>query len=243
MDEARKAIAEGTELCRRWDREALGWSNTFSVSMAAWGGEPPGPDTLVHGRRAVEIAEEIGDAFSRIIAYSWLALAHSLVGDHEEAMRVADHCLGMIAERGAGLEFEPTVRGVRAEAYRAQGELDQAVEEGELARQLAEERGAVSIGPRTRLVLAEILLARRAAGDIKRAGDLLGEAERLARDLSARPDVAQALRGRAHICAVQEDHEGRDSLLAEALEMAREMDARGLIEQIDADLGEPAASR
>ena len=141
MEEARKAIAEGTELCRRWDREALGWSNTFSVSLAAWGGEPPGPDTLVHGRRAVEIAEEIGDAFSRIVAYSWLSLAHNLVGDSEEAMQVADHCLGMIAERGAGLEFEPTVRGVRAEAFRAQGDLDEAVEEGELALRLVRGTG------------------------------------------------------------------------------------------------------
>jgi len=72
MGEARRAIAEGTELCRRWDRESLGWSNTFSVALAAWGGERPSPDTLVHGRRAVEIAEEIGDAFSRIVGYSWL---------------------------------------------------------------------------------------------------------------------------------------------------------------------------
>ncbi|MDQ2939892.1 MAG: AAA family ATPase [Actinomycetota bacterium] len=241
MDEARKAIVEGTELCRRWDREALGWSNTFNVSLVVWGGEPPGPDTLMHGRRAVEIAEEIGDAFSRIIAYSWLALAHSLVGDPEEAMRVADHCLGMIGERGAGLEFEPTVRGVRAEAYRAQGELDQAVEEGELALRLAEERGAISIAPRTRLGLAEILLDREAPGDIERAGELLDAAERIARDFSARPDVARSLRQRARRCAILGDDDGRDSLLADALDMAREMDARGLIEQIEADLGERTA--
>jgi class 3 adenylate cyclase/tetratricopeptide (TPR) repeat protein len=243
MDEARKAIADGTELCRRWDREALGWSNTFSVSLAAWGGEPPGPDTLVGGRRAVEIAEEIGDAFSRIIAYSWLSLAHSLVGDSEEALRVADHCLGMIAERGAGLEFEPTVRGVRAEAFRAQGDLDEAVDEGELALRLAEERGANSIRPRTRIVLGEILLDRGAPGDIERAAELLGEAERIARDLQARPDVARALRQRARVCAIQGDEGGRNSLLAEALEMALEMNARGLIEQIEADIGERAAAQ
>ena len=243
MGEARRAIAEGTELCRRWDRESLGWSNTFSVALAAWGGERPSPDTLVHGRRAVEIAEEIGDAFSRIVGYSWLGLAHNLVDDHVEAMRVADHCLEMIAERGAGLEFEPTVHGIRAEAYGAQGDLDEAVEEGELAMRLAEERGINSIGPRTRNALAEILLDREAPGDIERAGELLVEAERSARDLSARPDVARALHQRARLCAILGDHDGRESLLTDALEMSREMDARGLIEQIEADLGERAASR
>jgi adenylate cyclase len=241
--EARRAIAEGTELCRRWDRESLGWTNTFSVALAAWGGEPPSPETLAHGRQAVEIAEEIGDAFSRIVAYSWLGLAHSLVDDHEEAMRVADHCLEMIAERGAGLEFEPTVHGIRSEAHRAQGNLDEAVDEGELAMRLAEERGINSIGPRIRNTLAETLLDRETPGDAERAGELLVEAERGARDLSARPDIARALRQRARLCAILGDHEGRDSLLTDALEMAREMDARGLIEEIEADIGERAASR
>ena len=243
MQEAREAIAEGTELCRRWDREALGWSNSFTVSLAVWGGDPPSPDTLAHGRRAVEIAEEIGDAFSRIVSYSWLCLAHNQVGDSEEAMRVADHCLAMIAERGAGLEFEPTVRGVRADSFRAQGELDEAVEEGELALRLVEERGTISIASRTRIILAHTLLDREEPGDVERAAELLDEAERIARDLGARPDIAKTLRRRAHLCAVQGDHDGRDSLLGEALEMARDMDARGLIEQIEADLGEPATSR
>ncbi len=242
MEEARQAIAEGTELCRRWDREALGWSNTFSVALTVWGGEPPSPDTVMHGRRAVEIAEEIGDAFSRIVGYSWLCLAHIVVGEPAEAIRVADHCLAMIAERGAGLEFEPTVHGVRAEARGAQGELDLAVEEGKLALRLTEERGTNSIRPRTRILLAEILLNRGGAGDIGRAAELIDEAERIARDFGARPDVARALRQRAHLFATEGDDDGRDALLTDALAMAREMDARGLIAQIEADLVEPAAS-
>jgi class 3 adenylate cyclase/tetratricopeptide (TPR) repeat protein len=241
MSEARQALAEGTELCRRWDRESLGWTNTFHVVIAASGGEPPGPDTLAHGRQAVEIAEEIGDAFSRIVAHTWLGVAHNLVGDPAEARRAADHCLGMIAERGAGLEFEPTVHRVRARALRAQGDLDAAVEEGELAVRRAEERGIVAYTPAARTDLGETLLDRGAPNDLKRAGEFLKEAESLARDLDALPDVATALRHRARLCAIRGDREGRDALLAEALAMAREMDARGLIEQLQADIAEPAA--
>jgi class 3 adenylate cyclase/tetratricopeptide (TPR) repeat protein len=242
MEEARQAIAEGTELCRRWDRESLGWTNTFAVAIAQLGGEPPGPDTVASGRRAVEIAEEIGDAFSRIVAYTWLGIAHVLVDEPVEARRAADHCLAMIAERGAGLEFEPAALMIRAEACRADGDLKAAVEETELALRLTEERGVTSAVPGQRGTLAEILLDREAPGDLERAGKLLDQAEGLAHDLGMRPLVARALRQRARLCAIQGDQEGRDVLLAEALEMAREMEARGLIEEIEADIGERAAS-
>jgi adenylate cyclase len=242
MAEGRQAIAEGTELCRKWDRESLGWTNTFHVTIALWGGDPAGPETLAGGRRAVDIAEQIGDVFSRIVARSWLAVAEIMAGETDEARRTADHCLEMILERGAGLELESTVRRVRSEAMHAEGDLDGAIEEGELALRLTEERGVKSVAPAVRASVAEILLDRRAPGDLDRAAELLDEAEGLSRDLGSAPGVAAALRRRARLCAIQGDRARRDSLLAESLEMAREMDARGLIEEIEADLAEPAPS-
>jgi adenylate cyclase len=243
MEEARAAIAEGTELCRRFDRESLGWTNTFAVSLAVEGADPAGPETVVHGRRAVEIAEEIGDAFSRIVAYSWLGRAHLLVGENAEAERVADHCLEMIAERGAGREFESMALDTRADARHAQGELDAALDDGKRALRLSEERGVLGMEVSARMTLAEILMDRGRQGDLERAAELLGEAESIARGQGMLPRIVGVLRGRARLCAIQEDRQARDALLDEALRLAREIDARGLVEQIETDLAEGVASR
>jgi tetratricopeptide (TPR) repeat protein len=235
FEEARQAIAAGTELCRRWDRESLGWTHTFPCALATWGGEPGGPDIVAHGRRAVEIAEAIGDSFSRIVAASWLGLAHVAAGDDSEGERILRHCLEMIDERGAGKEFEPSVHSGLAQASNGLGEVDRAAEEGELAVQLADERGVATIAPLLRVNLAEILIERDGAGDLANATSLLDEAQALAEKLEQRPHVASALRVRALLLDRLGDPQGRDAARNEALALAREMDARGLLADLEAE--------
>jgi tetratricopeptide (TPR) repeat protein len=241
FEEARQAIAEGTELCRRWDRESLGWTHTFHCSLVVWGGEPGGPGAVAHGRQAVEIAEAIGDSFSRIVASSWLGLAHIAAGNAAEARDLLRRCLEMIEERGAGREFEPLVRGGLARALADLGELDSAVSECELAIELARKRGVANSAPAARLYLAEILIKRDAPGDLGSASSLLDEAEQLARALGELPNVAQALRIRARLLDRLGDPEGRDRARAEAIALGREMDARGLLADLEAEAASAAA--
>lgn len=231
--EARAALADGAELCRRWDRESLGWTYMFQCAIVLWGGEPAGPETLAHARQAVEIAERIGDAFSRSGAIGWLGMAHALCGEHDEAAPHLDRALELIAERRANLEFEPGLRSFRAERFAARGEMDEAVAEADLVLRLAEERAVVAYLPRMRETAARLLIARGGADDLDRAGALLDEAEELARRLGQRPDVARAGIVRAQLCEASGDAEGAERERAAALELAQEVDARGLMAELE----------
>ena len=242
FEEARQAIAEGTELCRRWDRESLGWTHTFHCALAVWGGEPGGPEAVAHGRQAVEIAEAIGDSFSRVVASSWLGLAHGAAGDAAEAARPLGHCLEMIEELGAGREFEPSVRG--GLAMRSGGISASATVRSRNAssRSTLPASGAwPSTAPALRLYLAETLIERDAPGDLGSASSLLDEAEELARELGQLPHVAQSLGIRARLLDRLGDPEGRDRARAEAISLGREMDARGLLADFEAEAASAAA--
>jgi tetratricopeptide (TPR) repeat protein len=241
FEEARRAIAEGTELCRRWDRESLGWTHTFHCTLALWGAEPGGPEPVAHARQAVEIAEAIGDSFSRVVASCWLGLARGAAGDAAEAPDALHHCLEMIEELGAGRGFEPSVRSGLAHALAALGERDRAVSECELAIELAGKRGVATIAPAVRLNLAEILIERDAPGDLGTASSLLDEAEQLGRELGQLPHVAQSLGIRARLLDGLGDSEGRDRARAEAIALGREMDARGLLADLEAEAAAAAA--
>jgi tetratricopeptide (TPR) repeat protein len=241
FEEARRAIAEGTELCRRWDRESLGWTHTFHCGLALVGAERAVPELVAHCRQAVEIAEAIGDSFSRVVASAWLGLAHGAVGDAAEARDLFRHSLEMIEELGAGKEFEPSVRSGLAHALAAIGERDRAVSECELAIDLAGKRGVATSSPPVRLNLAEILIERDAPGDLGKASSVLDEAEQLARELGQLPHVAQSLGIRARLLDRLGDSEGRDRARAEAISLGREMDARGLLADLEAEAATAAA--
>jgi adenylate cyclase len=233
LGEARRALAEGAELCRRFDRESLGWTHCFHCLLALWGGDPAGADAVAHAREAAEIAETLGDAFSRASASGWLGAVQASVGELDEAERHFERALALIAERSAGLEVEPQVRQWRAAALAASGELERAVAEAELALRLAAERGVRSSDPGVRYSLAGVLIERRSPGDAERADGLLDEAERIAREIGACPDLVWIARARARLCALRGDTNGRERALTEALELARRIDARGLIAELE----------
>jgi class 3 adenylate cyclase/tetratricopeptide (TPR) repeat protein len=237
VGEGRQALAEGAELCRRWDRESLGWTHGYHCLMAVYGAEPAGADTVTHARQAVEIADALGDAFSRAFSCGWLGVAQASIGELDQAERCFDRALALIAERRAGLELEPLVRQWRAEALAASGELQRAVAEVELALRLTDERGASAYSPGARHSLAKMLIERGGPGDAERARTVLDEAEEIAHEIGGRLDLIAIVRARAGLCELQGDPDGRRRALTEALELARRIDARGLIAELDAETG------
>jgi class 3 adenylate cyclase/tetratricopeptide (TPR) repeat protein len=240
--EARQALTEGAELCRRFDRGTLGWTHAWRCTMSTvFGGDPVGRDTLADARKAVEIAEALGDAFSRGSATLRLGAAQAQLGELDDAERCFARSLELIRERGAGLESEPSVHTHRAKARAAAGELDRAVDEAELAVRLADERGVRCYAPWVQHSLAEILIQRGRPGDAERASAVLDAAERIAHEIGARPDQAMVLRARARLCALRGDTEGGERALSDALAMAREMDAKGLIQELEGELPSAAA--
>lgn len=235
--EARQALASGAELCRRWDRESLGWTHSITVGLAYLGGEPPDAGTVAHGRQAVEIADRLGDGFSRVVAHMWLGLALHLTGSQHEALAVLDRCLETIQSRGVGLEYEGFVRSGRAITLEEFGRLDEAVAEAERGLAINGERGVVGNAARVRNQLAEVLIARAGEGDLDRAASVLDENERQARELGDRPDVVKALIVRARLLDRLGDAAGRGRARAEATALAREMDARGLLAELESEAG------
>ena len=98
-----------------------------------------------------------------------------------------------------------------------------------------------TIAPALRLNLADILIERDAPGDLASAGSLLDEAEELARELGQLPHVAQTLGSRARLLDRLGDPDGRDRVRAEAISLGREMDARGLLADLEAEATSAAA--
>jgi adenylate cyclase len=242
LSEARRTLAEGAELCRRWDRESLGWTHGYHCLMAVYGAEPAGNDTVTHARQAVEIAEALGDAFSRAFSSGWLGVVHAMVGELDQARHCFERTLALIDEGGAGLDLEPLVRQWRAEALDASGEHEQAVAEIELALRLTEERGVRAYSAGVRCSLAEMLIERRDPGDAERVEGLIDEAEAVAREIGARLDLVAIARARAGLSELRGDLDGRKRALNESLELARSIDAGGVIAELEAETGPPRAS-
>jgi class 3 adenylate cyclase/tetratricopeptide (TPR) repeat protein len=235
MEEARCAAAEGAELCRRWDRESLGWTYGFMVGMTAQGSDPAGPETVAHARQAVEVAEQLGDAFSRINALHWLGVALLLTGDPAEANRLLESCIGSVESRGAGREWEPGIRGHHADALLALGEVERALEEAETAVRLSDERGVVVLASTVRNTLAEVLIARDRPGDLDRAAAALDQAAQITRDTHQVPDVIRTGITQARLAAARGDGAVREAALAEAESLAAEIDAKGFLAEIEAE--------
>jgi class 3 adenylate cyclase/tetratricopeptide (TPR) repeat protein len=235
LAEARQAIEDGAELCRRWDRESLGWTQTFYVNLARCGAGEFGPETLAHGRQAAEIADTLGDGFSRVVAYTWLGFAQLHCGEPEQANQLLEHCLETIEGRGVGLEYEGMVRSVHARAQAALGEVEAALDEGEVAVRLSDERGVRLLAPVARAHLATTLLERCGEGDLERATTLIDDAVRGAREIETRPDLVIALGIRARLHELSGGDADRDADRAEALAIAREIGAERFVDELEAE--------
>src|SRR5256886_12126830 len=91
LEEARKLIEQGRKIAReQGDIEVVGWSHMWSAWLAYVQGEPEA--TLGHGQQALEIAERIGDSFSRAWAWLQLGLAERMRGEWERSIE-ADRAL------------------------------------------------------------------------------------------------------------------------------------------------------
>jgi tetratricopeptide (TPR) repeat protein len=109
---------------------------------------------LVHGRRAVELAEERGSAFARVEAAAFLGSTELAAGDPGAATRVLERALALAHERRTALWYEPRLLAALAEARLAAGDRSGA------RALLAEARELVDRGRGWRLGAFDVALAR-----------------------------------------------------------------------------------
>jgi hypothetical protein len=87
-----------------------------------------------------------------------------------------------------------------------------------------------------------MLIERRDPGDAERIASLLDEAEAVAGEIGALLDLVALGRARAGLHELRGESDARERALAESLELARRIDARGLIAELEAETGARSAS-
>src|SRR5207244_1512038 len=154
------------------------------VWLAYFAGDP---DTaLGHAQQAQEIAERIGDSFSRTWAWYFLGLAELMQERWQQAIEALERSTEMARERRTAVEGDGWRVGQLGESYLGLGEADRAVElvsEGVEIFRSRGQRGAEAFGCVT---LARVLLGSAgpsASGEVEVA---LARALELARSTELR---------------------------------------------------------
>ncbi|MEZ5073278.1 MAG: adenylate/guanylate cyclase domain-containing protein [Solirubrobacterales bacterium] len=232
--EARAALEEGIEACERLDPESLIVTYICSGALAQLGERPPDATVMADAARAVDLAAEIGDVFLRVVALTWQASLLVTAGEPDRALGATTDGIGMLAGRGTGVEFEPPLRIAFARACAARDRIDEAAEAADWALRRVRDIGFNAFVPTASSVLAEVLVDRGDDESLARASVVIDQGVRTARRLGMRPMLIEALRVRAAASAAGGREEESRAALAEAIAIARAIDAAGALERLGA---------
>jgi len=131
--------------------QALYGTHGFLCEVLRLRGDVPG--ALVHGRRAVALAEERGSAFSRVETAAFLGAAELADGNVAAATRLLSSALALARKWRTALWYEPRILAVLAEARLAAGEHSAA------RALLSEARESIGRGRGWRLSACDVGLA------------------------------------------------------------------------------------
>jgi len=235
FEEARAALDEGIEACERLDPEALAWAYSCSAALAYWGERPIDEEAVADAVRAAEIASDIGDVFSRNLALGWLATLLVSAGEPDRAIEVASAAIDLVADRGVGHDLVPYAWVSLARSYTALGRIDEAIDAGETALEMARRFGITIVLPPAAVAVAEALLERGDEASISRAAATIEDGIQQARRQGMQPMVIMTLSTRAAVCAAAGDEDGRHAAHTEAIAIARSVNAAGALKLLDAE--------
>jgi hypothetical protein len=168
---ARKLLAEGQTLAReRGHPESEGWTLMTTSSIEKFAGDAERAVSLC--RRALEVAERIGSAFSVSWASSHLAAALADAGS-AETLEVAERCVALMRERRTSLEGEAQHLAGLAEGCRIAGDLARARRVAQEAAEAVRERGTRRYALASWLSVARAHRASADPASLARAGEAL----------------------------------------------------------------------
>jgi class 3 adenylate cyclase/tetratricopeptide (TPR) repeat protein len=182
------------------DLEAQSWTHNGYVLLARYTGEAE--TVLSHATQGYEIAERIGDAFSRIYALYYLGYARLMIGETDEAITVLERSIELAREARTGLEFEAARFAGLAEALLSSGDHQRALDAAQESVQLARERGNESFLAISYRVLAEALLASEEPDRVAAARQALDQATTAAEATGFRAELPFIERARAQLIPV-----------------------------------------
>ncbi|MDX6632122.1 MAG: hypothetical protein QOG26_127 [Solirubrobacterales bacterium] len=235
LDESQVWLDRGMEIARaQGDMETVGWC----YQMRVWLGWLRGGDRsmLTDGQRQLEIAEQIGDSFSRTWAHYWLGLAHLAEEDWDGAIELIEKAEAMSAELGTAVLGRAPRLVVLAEAYIGRGDHERALELAREGLMETDRQRQRSVEAYACNVLARVLALTEGEGARAEIDELLARAERSAAETEFRPATALTLLERAEIDGRLGDDEARQRGLREALEVFEEIGARGSVAEVSKQL-------
>jgi class 3 adenylate cyclase len=145
------------------------------------------PGALAQGRRAVELAEERGSAFSRVEAAALLGAAELAAGDLPAATSGLERALALARTRRAALWYEPRILATLADARRAAGDRAGARALVAEARELVDQRRGWRLGAFDVALAWVRLLASAPAPDRGAIESALESMDALAAELDSDP--------------------------------------------------------
>ncbi|MEA2429951.1 MAG: hypothetical protein QOI19_424, partial [Thermoleophilaceae bacterium] len=215
LQHGRRLVEQGMALARdAGDLELVGWGYWWCTWQSYFLGEPEA--ALAHAKQALEIAERIGDSYSRAWAWCWVGLAERGRGEWRRAIDALDRSVAMSEDRRTAVEGKSLRLALLAESYLGLGETERAHELGQEAIDVARAQGHAIWEAYANLALARVLLGSGTPGAHEEAAAVLSRALRLARRSRTKilePFVHAELADLAHACG---DSPRREHELQEA---------------------------
>ncbi len=226
LEEARSQLELGLRIATEvGDRETMTWISQYWPYMAWLAG---GPESgLQQAQRAFDLAEELGNGSSRVIAHASLGIAYTLEANYADAISVIEKALELIEELNTHRTFRPRALASLAEAQALSGNMDGACRNAEEAISQTGGGGVGAYAVYARLVLARAGLSEGAGTLIEKVPTCLQSAEDLVKayDIACyRPHVLEL---RALLAKRSGDVQTFTRLATEASELYRQIGASG----------------
>jgi adenylate cyclase len=239
LDEAQAALEEAMVVAEReGDPEAAAWNYSNRVHVAWSRGDPA--LALAAGMRGIEVADRIGDVFTRAWARTWLGTAHILAGEHQRGIDELQQALDTTRAHGIALDSEPWRVAWLGEGLRLTGDSAQAVELSDRALEMAQSRGAKGPEGAVQWMRAKALLSLHGADAAEQISAALDESQRIADEIPNPIVTGWNYLERGELARLQGDPVAREAALRQAREVFERHRAHGWLRQTDELLATPA---
>jgi tetratricopeptide (TPR) repeat protein len=218
------------------EREIQIWANGTFATCHYWRGDNP-EDALRAGRRAVELAENVGSPVNRALSRLGLINAHLLDGSFQEAVERSDEALEIMQSSGAGGLWESNLRTCQSEALLLAGDLAGARASAEKAIARAHACATPVFESLAHTALARAMLHTESHRDLNAAAAALDHAEALVEQTGARISLLHCAELRAELAGARGDAAGREAALRDAVALCHTLGAPGRARRLETTSG------
>src|SRR4051794_8007760 len=206
----------------------------WSVNNAYRCGDPE--RAMLHARQSVEIAERIGDVFSRTWAWNWMGQASVMAGQWDRAIEAIGRAQAISKERLAGVDAGTWSLVWLAEAHQGRGDSERATALAREGVALARRREQPAAEIASNVILAQVLLAAQGLRVREEIETALARAQEFVDAIGARaaePTIHVEL---AELARQNGDEAERERELGEAHRLFTQIGATGHAERVAGQL-------